>query len=623
MIRQLTLDRMNDSLKIGLVFIVLLIQMNVSGQDQKQMPRTNTSSQEEAKADTTENPIMHIISAHHQLYDATGEDERFISYGNVIIKHGDINMFCDTAVLVNGVNLEADGKVIVIKNDSIKIFSESLLYLSESLMAYFEDNVILDIENLQLFTSFLQYDLEKNWAIYTDTALLVTENMKIKSKRGIFHLDEDYVNFYERVTIEGEDFTLLSDSLRYYTELEKAVFLSPTLINKNGKKIYSEGGYYDMKNQRLVLFGNAQFIDGDKTYSADTIFNDEKNNITRLEGNANYKSSGELGKAATIIYNSNTEKIELIGNAYFKNPENEATGDKISFFIESNDVKISGRSVLSNPPILISADNLDYKKEKGIAIADGNVILQDTSSNFEIRCDHARYIDSTDYIRAYNDTGKPLLINEVKADDTLYLSGDTLISYTVVEGLDTFRFFQAFNHVEMINSGMQSVCDSLSYNGAKDFFELYGNPVLWADSSQYSGDTIVIQMKDDEIDQVNIKENSMLLSTTDFQFYDQVKGKDIDTFFEDGNILKMSVTGGSQSVYYMKDEEDAYMGVNESKCTDMMFLFEDGELLQIRYYKEPLTKLTPMEKADHESIKFPGFSWQMNRRPITMSDLYN
>ena len=575
----------------------------------------------EIQKDTTKSSLLYVDRADRQLFDASGEVEKLNLWGNVRLTHDSIYMFCDSAVLIKN-TLSAKGNISIIKNDSMRIFSDSLLYLGDSLMAYFVGNVVMENGDRQLFTSFLQYDLEKDWAIYTDTALLITENMQVKSKRGIYHVDDQFVNFYENVTIDGDDFNLLSDSLRYYTELDRAVFLSPTLIHQKEKTIYAEGGFYDMDDKISEFFGNAQFKENDKTSTADTIRNNDVNNITELIGNAIYTSNEETGKARTIIYNQADEEFDLIGDAYFKNSENEVTGDSINYKKVSQDVKVVGRSFLSNPPMIIYADDLDYRKDEGIAIANGNVIWKDTSSNYEIICDHARYIDSTDYMKAYNDIGKPLLKNEVAENDTMFLSGDTLISYTKIVETDTFRFFSAFEHVEMLNTDMQAISDSLSYNGQDSIFTLYGNPYMWSDSSQYNADTIVIFMVANEIEKVDLLDNSLILSTSDFQFFDQIKGKRIEANFLLGDIDNMIVTGGSESVYYMKDSENAYIGVNETKCSNMSFLFENGELIQTRYYKEPISKLTPMGRANHESMKLDGFDWKITDRPLKIEDLY-
>ncbi len=612
-----TLVRFMKNIKIYIfIFFCFVFNQNAIGQN-KQLPIDTVSSPE----DTSKVSFLFVDRADRQMFDASGEDEKLNLWGNVRLTHDSIYMFCDSAVLVNNA-LSAKGNISIIKNDSIKIFSDSLLYLGDSLMAYFVGNVVLEKGGQQLFTSFMQYDLEKDWAIYTDTALMVTENMQVKSKRGIYHVDDQYVNFYESVTIEGKDFNLLSDSLRYYSELDRAVFLSPTLINQENKTIYSEGGFYDMDDKKSEFFGNAQFKEDDNISTADTIKNDEINNTTELIGNAKYTSGEEEGSAKYIIYRTDIEEFELIGDAFFKNTENEVTGDKILYKKKTKDVKVVGRSFLSNPPMLIYADDLDYRKEAGIALANGNVIWKDTSGNYEIVCDHAIYIDSTDFMKSFNDNGKPLLKNEVAENDTMFLSGDTLISYAKIVDIDTFRCFSAFENVEMLNDEMQGIGDSLSYNGQDSIFTLFGRPFMWSDTSQYNADTIVIFMENNEVEKVDLLDNALILTTTDFQFFDQIKGKRIEANFISGSIDNMVVTGGSESVYYMKDGEDAYIGVNETKCSNMTFLFEDGELIQTGYYKEPVSKLTPMEKANHESLKLEGFEWKMDARPNKVEDLY-
>jgi len=540
-----------NTIKIYICLIFCFTAIASAFGQRKQLPADTISSQK----DTSEVEFLYVDRADRQLFDGSGEDDKLFLWGNVRLTHDSIFMFCDSAVLVNN-DLRAKGNISIIKNDSIKIFSDSLLYLGDSLMAYFVGNVVLESGDQQLFTSFMQYDLERDWAIYTDTALLLTENMEVKSKRGIYHVDEQYVNFYEKVSIQGSDFDLLSDSLRYYTELDRAVFLSPTLINQQNKIIYSEGGYYDIDDKKSEFFGNAQFKEDDKISTADTIRNDEIRNVTELIGNAKYLSNDEEGKARNIIYRTDIEEFELIGNAYFKNPDNVVTGERIVYQKKTEDVKVVGRSFLSNPPMLIYADDLDYKKEYGVAFANGNVIWKDTASNYEIVSDHAFYVDSTDFMKAYNDDGKPLLKNEVAENDTMFLSGDTLISYTRIVDVDTFRYFSAFANVEMLNAEMQAIGDSLSYNGQDSIFTLYGNPYMWSDTTQYNADTIVIFMVENEVEKVDLMDKALILT------------------------------------------------------------------FQTRYYKEPVSKLTPMKKANHDSIKLDGFDWKLDKRPIKLEDLY-
>ncbi|MEE9438430.1 MAG: OstA-like protein [Saprospiraceae bacterium] len=587
--------------------------------NQKTSP-TNTKVNE-TTSDTTKRKGLIVDSADSQFFDGSTDPEKLYLRGNVRLTHDSIFMFCDTAILV-GNDMHAKGNISIIKNDTIRIFSDSLLYRGDSLMAYFVGNVVLENGSQQLFTSFLQYDIKRDWAIYTDTALLVSSNMKLKSKRGIFHLKDDYINFYEKVTIEGEGFDLLSDSLRFYTNQQKAVFLSPTIINQEGKKIYCETGFYDIDDKIAEFVGNAQFIDGDNVSSADLIKSDENKNTIELIGNAVNYSKTDFSKADKIIYNKSTEDIELTGNAYYKNIDNQVKGDKILYYKKTDKVSIIGRSYMSNPPMIIIADDLDYDKTSGLAIAKGNVIWKDTASNYEIVCDHATYQEKSDKMIAYNDVGKPLLKNEVTKGDTLFLSGDTLISFSRYFNQDTFHYFTAFANVEMLNADIQAIGDSIVYSGRDSTFVLSGNPTMWYDTSQFKADTIIINMENKTVKNVNLRDKAILLQTKDFTYFDQIQGNDIDIHFVAGDINKMIVTGGAKSVFYMKDDDDgAFVAVNETECTNMKFLFDKGELFQTRYYIAPTSKMTPMSMANHETIKLKEFNWMIDLRPLTMEDL--
>jgi len=105
---------MNFRIKIIAFLIALLALTNVSAQVNDALPGTTSPSTEEVK-DTTDNPSLKIRSADNQLYDATGDDERFIMVGNVRISHDSTYMFADRAVLINGVTMQANGNISVIR----------------------------------------------------------------------------------------------------------------------------------------------------------------------------------------------------------------------------------------------------------------------------------------------------------------------------------------------------------------------------------------------------------------------------------------------------------------------------------------------------------------------------
>jgi hypothetical protein len=79
-------------------------------------------------------------------------------------------------------------------------------------------------------------------------------------------------------------------------------------------------------------------------------------------------------------------------------------------------------------------------------------------------------------------------------------SKDSVIKYAA-KGKDTVavnekdstnRYFEAYRHVRIFSDSLQSVCDSMFYSFKDSVFRLYRDPVVWANSSQVTGDTILL-----------------------------------------------------------------------------------------------------------------------------------
>jgi hypothetical protein len=83
----------------------------------------------------------------------------------------------------------------------------------------------------------------------------------------------------------------------------------------------------------------------------------------------------------------------------------------------------------------------------------------------------------------------------------------------------------------------------------------------------------------------------------------------------------MDVNGDAQIVYYMTDDAKAYIGVNTTEASNMTFLLSDNKITDIKNYGEPKSKVLPMKKTDHETIKVKGFIWNINKRPKGLDDL--
>ena len=104
-------------------------------------------------------------------------------------------------------------------------------------------------------------------------------------------------------------------------------------------------------------------------------------------------------------------------------------------------------------------------------------------------------------------------------------------------------------------------------------------------------------------------------------YYDQIKGKTIFATLDSNEIKDMTVTGNAESIYYSRDDNDAFIGVNKTICSKMFFEFNDSQIRLLKYYGENTSNLLPMHEAQHEQMRLEGFNWREDERPLSLQDL--
>lgn len=514
--------------------------------------------------------------------------------GSVELRQDSVFMFCDTALIYNELDVLALGRVIIQQGDSVSVFSDSLFYRGAERIADLTGEVILINGAQKLFTTNLEYDLNTRIATYEQGGLFTNDTSQLSSKRGLYDVAANMIYFKDSVIIVDPNFELRTDTLAYNTETQTALFQAPTLITHDSSRIYCEGGYYDIGNRIALFSGNPQYSKGETKAVADEM---------RYEGKE--------------------KKMTLLGNALFEEPGRRAQAEQITYLEETEEILLSGRARYESENQIIMAEHFDYVKADGLGLAQGDVIWQDTSAGISIYCERANYRKEGDYLKAFGGRNdRPLLIYRVD-EDSLYMTADTLIAERIDgENADTIRQFSAFNQVRIFKSNLQALCDSLSYSSADSLIRLYDQPILWSDTSQFSADTIHIQLSEEGVQRIDLLEQSLIVSTPDLTYFNQIKGKYIQAFLEDDEIRRMVVEGNAETIYYAQEEDGTYLGANQTSCSEMLFLFAEKKLQQIKFYREPSGRFIPMEQAVNEELRLPGFRWDFERRPQSVDDLF-
>jgi lipopolysaccharide export system protein LptA len=563
----------------------------------------------------------------NQIIDAREDPATQFLNGNVKVYHSRTFMFCDTAI-IRGSILRMRHRVVMLQNDTIRIFADSMIYNADSLVAYLYGDIILENGQKKLYTSKLRYNVSTKVAEYNQNALLEQDSSRLVSKKGVYFVHQKKAVFKENVKVDGSDFVLYSDSIGFETETQITHFLAPTRIKRDTVDIYAEDGWFDLDDKKGDFIKNAQYRSGNASALADTIHYDGKRDLVILSSDARtstYISETDTAFAKKITYDRKNEFYTLKGDAYYKSTKNQVEGPYVEFDKKTEKFKTRGRSTVSDPPMVITADTLDYDKSVKIGVADGGVIWRDTSAKTTIYSDHVRYRGDDNFLLAYNEPGhRPYFTSEV--DTTLmHMKADTFKSIRTLIPLDslttdTIDYFTGFNNVRVFKDDLQMICDSIVYNLKDSVFTLFDEPVVWSDTTQITGDTMHFYMKNKTMDKLSIRENGTIVHSEDLLYYDQIRGKYIDAGFEKGKMKNMKVDGDATVVYYLKDEQKRYIGVNQSRSSYITFRLDNNEITDILFYVDVKSKVYPMT-TNHESIKIKGFKWSGDKRPSGIDDL--
>ena len=545
--------------------------------------------------------------------------------GSVHLQQREMHLWCDLGFIFPNKQIEAFDNVEMLQDDSIRIFSDTLYYDGLVRFARLRQNVVLTDTSMTLFTEKLDYDLNTKMAYFPEQSLIESDSSTLISKRGTYNANTNEAYFLDSVRITNPNYKLTADSLAFNTQTEVATFLGPTKVYNEDKMVYCEDGYYDSKNNYAELYQNARFENyengKEEIATGDTIIYDGQFDRYYLIGNAHFENKEQAVDADTIVMEGKTEQYYFIGNPEFKSKD--STSNQRIEAIESdydainNTMLFRGDVVVSEDAQIIMADSLDYNTEEKNGLARGHVVWIDTAANLRINCGRAYYNDSTGFLLAQKEPMLTTLID----NDSLWLRADTLISLPDT-AFPEQRHLYAFHNVRVFKSDMQARCDSLFYDGIDSTFELYEDPKLWVNENQFTADTVKMRLKSSKLDQVLLYNNSLVVSTKEDTFFNQIKGKDAAAQFIEGKLSTMQVNKEGETVYYATDDQGAYMFVNDIDCENMLLMFANSELQRIKYQGAPKAVVYPMHQVDHQSLLLEGFRWVDSLRIKTKYELW-
>lgn len=270
--------------------------------------------------------------------------------------------------------------------------------------------------------------------------------------------------------------------------------------------------------------------------------------------------------------------------------------DRLTYYDDNDKAVAAGNVQVSDTASTIFADSLIHFRQTKITNAFNNVRIYNPTNRLAIFGN----VLEDDGIKNYSKvTGKPFLIRidttNTGALDTLLISAQQMESFD-----DSTKKMIVKDSVKIIRHNFVSVNELTIFHQKNDYLQTYrresdqSSPVIWNENTQLVGDTINITLKDNRLAKIEMRYESSIITPNKDSVYrfDQLSGRNINMFFDDGDLSRTEVDGNVLSIYYMY-EEDTPNGLLKSSSERAKIFFDNRKVIDVHFYGKPVSEYHP------------------------------
>jgi len=442
----------------------------------------------------------------------------------------------------------------------------------------------------------------------------------VKFKQGNLYMDCDSARFYDQVNkieafgnidiVQQDTLDLHGEYLVYDGDTRLAQISDQVMLSDGTMTLTTDQLNYNMDSKVGYYTTGGQIVnDRDRLYSVRGTYFSRRKDIY-FSDSVRLKNPDYIMESDTLEYNTVQKLATFRGPTYIISEENTIFCRYGWYNTDKESSQFSQGAYIEGENNRLLADSMVYFRRTGMGEAFGNLYFTDTSEQFSLMGQYGKYqrLKKETLI-----TGQPMAIKNMNGD-SLYLRADTFVDYA-----DTFqhkkRWVSAFSNVRLYKADIQAYADSLAYNFTDSTIGFYEDPILWSDSNQITGDTIIIFTRRSGIDYIDVLEKGLVIEKDVNGLYNQISGRTLQAFFRNGKLHTIDVYGNAQSIYYALEDGIQYSGVNEVFCGSMKISVDSNKVRTIKFMSQPKSIFYPLEDFPETKSRVPGFTWRAALKP--------
>ena len=392
------------------------------------------------------------------------------------------------------------------------------------------------------------------------------------------------------VRMENKNTTLLTDSLNYDRVYNLGYYFNGGSLMDDKNVLTSDWGEFSPSTKQAVFNYDVRLVNSDFTLTSDT-----------------------------LKYNSASKIVDIVGPSNIESDKNNMYSEKGQYNTMSGIAELYDRSVLISEGTQLTGDSLFYNNKTGIGEAMGNMVMNDTVNRNMITGGYAYYDEDKKYSYAIDNA----VAIDYSQGDSLFLHADTLMLESFHLDTDSmYREIRAFHRVKFFRQDVQGAADSLVFSSVDTCLTMYKDPILWTDNQQLVGESIKIYMNDSTIDWAHIINQALSVEHVKGNMYNQVSGKEMKSYFKNGDMRKTEIIGSVRVVYYPMDSDSTLIGMNVSETSQLDIYLQNKKLDKMVMFPKSNGTLYPMSQIPAGKDKLDNFAWFDYIRPLSKEDIF-
>lgn len=479
--------------------------------------------------------------------------------------------------------------------------------------------------------------------VYLEHADVQSFNKNINDQRQVLNGD---------VIFRHDSSYMYCDSAYFYeAELSLEAFGLVRMEQGDTLFVYGDYLFYDGKIELTKMRKNVRMVNVQQDSSVVTLYTDSLD-YDRADNIGYYFDGGQIideeNELTSVYgqYSPGTKKAFFNESVCLTNPNFVLYSDTLEYSTETKIATIHGPSIIEsdsgiiytsrgwyntaqNTSLLLdrsevvsddkilTGDSLIYNRSTGIGEIFGNMSIRDTIQKITLTGNVGYYKEQPEY--AFS-TDSACAI-EYSQGDSLFLHADTLKLLTN-EGDTISRTLKAFTGVRFYRTDIQGICDSMRFDTKDSVLYMYGNPVLWNEEQQLSGETIIVYMADSTVDYVHVPSSAFVVQYVDSGLFNQLGGNDLKAYFSGKNIERIDIDGNAESLFYPMEEDSTIIGHNYTQSSFLSIWMHENKLKKLMIWPSPTGKMTPLHELSPEQKTLKNFAWHETLRPLDKHDIF-